>query len=97
MLSLDVYVNATTRHADVILPDPSPLEVPHYDIAFSQLAHRNAARWSEALFDSPQVQDWQWLLRLSAMLQGQDWRAPLAQLDDAFLTLTGEAAAGHAA
>ena len=86
MLSLDVYVNATTRHADVILPDPSPLEVPHYDIAFSQLAHRNAARWSEALFDSPQVQDWQWLLRLSAMLQGQDWRAPLAQLDDAFLT-----------
>jgi len=31
MVSLDVYVNETTRHADVILPGPTPLEHAHYD------------------------------------------------------------------
>jgi anaerobic selenocysteine-containing dehydrogenase len=46
MVSLDVYLNETTRHADVILPDPSPLEELHYDIAFSQLSYRNHARFS---------------------------------------------------
>lgn len=87
MLSLDVYVNATTRHADVILPDPSPLESPHYDLAFSQLAHRNAARWSDPVFDKDPAlpQDWEWLLRLSAMLRGEDWRAPIDALDEPFL------------
>ncbi len=92
MVSLDVYVNATTRHADVILPSPSPLEVAHYDAAFSQLAHRNAARWSEALLpkDPALPDDWEWLLRLAALVKGEDWRAPVQQLDDAML---GEAIA----
>ncbi|MCZ8235351.1 MAG: molybdopterin-dependent oxidoreductase [Inhella sp.] len=87
MVSLDIYVNATTRHADVILPSPSALEVAHYDAAFSQLAHRNAARWSEPVFakaaDLPD--DWEWLLRLTALVQGQDWRAPIAELDESLL------------
>ena len=43
IICLDVYVNETTRHADVILPGPSPLERPHYDIALYQLAVRNVA------------------------------------------------------
>src|SRR4051794_28203786 len=33
MVSVDMYVNETTRHADVILPVPSPLERSHYDLA----------------------------------------------------------------
>ena len=33
MVSIDIYVNETTRHADVILPPPSPLEKRHYDAA----------------------------------------------------------------
>jgi anaerobic selenocysteine-containing dehydrogenase len=41
MVSLDIYLNETTRHADVILPGSSPLEEAHYDIAFSQLSCRN--------------------------------------------------------
>jgi anaerobic selenocysteine-containing dehydrogenase len=87
MLSLDVYVNATTRHADVILPNPSPLETAHYDAAFSQLAHRNAARWSEALLpkDKALPDDWEWLLRLQALIKGENWRAPIEQLDGAML------------
>jgi anaerobic selenocysteine-containing dehydrogenase len=38
MLSLDIYLNETTRHPDVILPGPSPLERPHSDVALYQLA-----------------------------------------------------------
>ncbi|WP_374436894.1 molybdopterin-dependent oxidoreductase [Inhella sp.] len=85
MLSLDVYVNETTRHADVILPSLSPLQVPHYDIAFSQLSIRNHARWSEALLPADEPDDWEYLLRLTALVQGRNWRAPAAELDDAML------------
>ncbi len=35
MVSLDIYINETTRHANVILPAPSPMEVGHYDLAFT--------------------------------------------------------------
>ncbi len=47
MVSVDIYVNETTRHADVILPAPSALQKPHYDVALLQLAVRNVANWSE--------------------------------------------------
>src|SRR4029079_4748800 len=33
MVSVDIYVNETTRHADVILPPPGPLQRPHFDAA----------------------------------------------------------------
>ena len=33
MVSVDIYRNETSRHADVILPAPSALEKPHYDVA----------------------------------------------------------------
>ena len=34
MVSLDPYLNETTRHADIILPPTAPLEHDHYDLAF---------------------------------------------------------------
>ena len=40
MVSVDIYVNETTRHADVILPAPEPLAKAHYDTALYQLAIR---------------------------------------------------------
>src|SRR5207249_2252970 len=43
MVSLDIYVNETTRHADVILPGLSPLEQSHYDVLLRQLAIRAVA------------------------------------------------------
>ena len=48
MVSLDIYLNETTRHADVILPGLSPLEEAHYDVVFPQFGCRNAARYSRA-------------------------------------------------
>src|SRR5918992_627571 len=43
MVSVDIYLNETTRQADVILPGSSPLERSHYDIGLYQLAVRNVA------------------------------------------------------
>lgn len=61
MISVDPALNETTRHADVILPPTSPLEHDHYDIAFHNLAIRNTARYSPAVFDKPDgaMHDWE--------------------------------------
>ena len=52
MVRVDIYVNETTRHADVILPAPSPLERSHYDLAFYQLSVRNIANYSPPVLDA---------------------------------------------
>lgn len=61
MVAVDLYVNETSRHADLILPPTSPLERSHYDVAFHLLAVRNTAKYSPALFDPPSDarHDWQ--------------------------------------
>ncbi|GAB3275245.1 molybdopterin-dependent oxidoreductase [Parahaliea aestuarii] len=61
MVSLDPYINETTRHADIILPPTSPLEHDHYDLAFHVNAMRNTARFSEAVFEKPEgsLHDWE--------------------------------------
>ncbi|HKU94921.1 MAG TPA: molybdopterin-dependent oxidoreductase [Vineibacter sp.] len=84
MVSFDVYLNETTRHADVILPGASPLEEVHYDIAFPQLSYRNQARFSPAVFARPpgQLAEWQSLLRLIAIVQGRGTAVDVRQLDD---------------
>jgi anaerobic selenocysteine-containing dehydrogenase len=84
MVSLDIYVNETSRHADVILPGLSPLEVPHFDPAFAQLAIQNHARYSPPVFDKPEDQPYEWetLLRLTGLVSGQGSDADVAALDD---------------
>jgi len=87
MVSLDIYLNETTRHADVILPGVSPLEDSHYDIAFPQFSWRNQARYSAAVFPPADGQpaEWQSLLRLIAIARGRGARADLQALDDELL------------
>ncbi len=53
MVSVDPYLNETSRHAHLILPPTSPLERAHYDIALSGFAVRNVAKYSPPLFDKP--------------------------------------------
>jgi anaerobic selenocysteine-containing dehydrogenase len=79
MVSLDVYLNETSRHADVVLPGPTPLERPHYDLAFYQLSVRNIANWTPAALPADMPQEWETLLRLTAIVTGAD----PAILDDA--------------
>ncbi|HLL53424.1 MAG TPA: molybdopterin-dependent oxidoreductase, partial [Myxococcaceae bacterium] len=66
MVSIDPYLNETTRHAHLILPPTTPLERSHYDLAFHVLAIRNTAKYSPALFPRPEgaLHDWRILLEL---------------------------------
>ena len=54
MVSIDPYLNETTRHADVILPPPPPSYAPHFDIALSGTAIRSTARYSPAVLPLPE-------------------------------------------
>jgi anaerobic selenocysteine-containing dehydrogenase len=87
MVSMDIYVNETSRHADVILPGTSPLEDSHYDVAFSQLSYRNHARYSRPIFPRPEdrPEEWQVLLRLIGIIQGKGPAADINQIDDELL------------
>ncbi|MGW1957400.1 molybdopterin oxidoreductase family protein [Streptomyces sp. NPDC001920] len=46
MVSVDPYLNETSRHADVVLPPPPPSQSPHHDFAFNTLAVRNQVRYT---------------------------------------------------
>jgi anaerobic selenocysteine-containing dehydrogenase/NADPH-dependent glutamate synthase beta subunit-like oxidoreductase/NAD-dependent dihydropyrimidine dehydrogenase PreA subunit len=50
MVSIDFYLNETSRHADIILPPTGPLEHEHYDIGFNAIAVRNVAKFSASVF-----------------------------------------------
>ncbi len=73
MISVDCYVNETTRHADVILPGPSPFEEPHYDDLMWGWAVRNAARYSAPIFEMADDMrpEWQTLIMLGLLCAGQ--------------------------
>ncbi|MDB5212745.1 MAG: Oxidoreductase, molybdopterin-binding protein [Myxococcaceae bacterium] len=71
MIAIDPYLNETTRHANLILPPPSPLERIHYDVVFHLLAVHETARFAPALFDKgPDARhDWQILLGLARRIE----------------------------
>jgi anaerobic selenocysteine-containing dehydrogenase len=73
MVSIDIYVNETTRHAHLVLPPRSALERGHYDLVFHALAVRNTVKWSEPVVDpDPDTrEDWDILYELSARLAGK--------------------------
>lgn len=83
MVAIDIYINETTRHANIILPPTTGLEAEHYDLAFHYLAVRNTAKYSEALFeiDENQRHDWQIFKELRERFEagntrksiGKDW------------------------
>jgi anaerobic selenocysteine-containing dehydrogenase len=54
MVSVDPYLNETTRHADVILPPPPPSYSPHFDVLLSGLAVRTNARYSPPVLGLPE-------------------------------------------
>ena len=66
----DIYINETTRHADLILPSPSGLETDHYDFVFLALAVRNVSKYSPQIFapEPGSMYDWQIMKELSLRL-----------------------------
>lgn len=71
MVSVDIYLNETTRHADLILPPTTGLETDHYDLAFHALAVRNTAKYSTALVApaSGAMHDWEIFRHLRRRLE----------------------------
>jgi anaerobic selenocysteine-containing dehydrogenase len=95
MLSIDPYLNETTRHADVILPPPPPAQSAHFDVALNNLAVRNNVRYSppalplDARPDEPEI-----LSRIALILYGLAPDGDVALVDDQVIatTLTKESA-----
>ena len=81
MLAVDIYVNETTRHADVILPGPGPLAKSHYDLALYQLAARSVANYSPPALEHDGPAEWEVLLRLAGVVSGQGPDADVEALD----------------
>jgi anaerobic selenocysteine-containing dehydrogenase len=82
MVSVDLYVNETTRHADVILPAPSPLEKAHYDLALYGFAVRNVANYSPPVLQGAVPDEWRTLLRLTGVVAGLGPDPDVDALDD---------------
>ena len=70
MVSVDMYLNETSRHAQLILSPTSPLERSHYDVALASFAVRNVAKYSPPLFEKPAgaLHDHEILVELSRRL-----------------------------
>jgi anaerobic selenocysteine-containing dehydrogenase len=88
MVSVDIYLNETTRYANVILPPPPVLARSHYDLALYQLAVHNVAHYSPPVIErEPGTSDeWELFLRLAGILAGQGPDADLGTLDDLVVT-----------
>jgi anaerobic selenocysteine-containing dehydrogenase len=89
MVSLDIYLNETSRHAHLILPPASFLTQPHYDVFFNAFAVRRVAKLSLPLREREPDEraDWEIINGLGAAIaaaSGNPWRdlpPPLALLE----------------
>jgi anaerobic selenocysteine-containing dehydrogenase len=72
MVSIDLYVNETTRHADLILPPAWSLAEDHVDVLFPAFMVRNVARYSPAVVATApgERHDWEIVLELTRRLGG---------------------------
>jgi anaerobic selenocysteine-containing dehydrogenase len=79
MVSMDVYINETTRHADLILPPASFLTQDHYDSVFNAFAVRRVARLNQPIRerDEDERADWEIINGIGAAFAkatGKDWQ-----------------------
>jgi anaerobic selenocysteine-containing dehydrogenase len=88
VVSVDIYRNETTRHANVLLPAPGVLPRGHYDLALYSLAVRNVANYSPPLVElgAGEMHEWETLLRLANIVAGQGAGADPHALDDFVIT-----------
>ena len=86
LVSVDPYLTATSSLADVILPVASPLTRPQHDVVFNNLAVRNQARYSPAIFDVPEGEkdETEVLAQLAAIAAGiaSGHEPTVAQIED---------------
>ena len=70
MVSIDFYINETTRHADIILPPTGQLEHAQFDPIFQAVAVRNVVKFTPPLVAKPEgsLHDWEILNGLTTRL-----------------------------
>jgi anaerobic selenocysteine-containing dehydrogenase len=85
MVSIDIYINETTRHAHVILPSPSLLEQPHWDVWAWPWSLTSGGHYSPALFEpeDDRPEEWEVMLRAGAIMGGVE-NPDINALDDTF-------------
>lgn len=84
MVSLDNYVNETTRHAHVILPSPSFLETPHFDMWSWVFSLTSGGHYSPPLLPTPErPEHWRVVAKVGAILGGQPER-DVDDMDDEY-------------
>lgn len=90
MLSVDPYLNETTRHADVILPPPPPSRAAHLDIALSGAVVRNNARYSPPALPlaDGRPDECEILARVALIALGMGTGADPALVDEQVITAT---------
>ena len=71
MVSVDFYINETTRHADIILPPVSHLESSQYHLACLSMATRNTVKYGKAIFQKKKgtMTDWEIVRELTCRLE----------------------------
>jgi len=96
MVSVDMYLNETTKHADVVLPPPSQLQKGHYDLLLLQFAVRNVANYSEPVLplDDDQPDEWEIISKLTLVAQGLGVDADPALADDTAIAAIVRSAVG---
>jgi anaerobic selenocysteine-containing dehydrogenase len=72
MVSIDPYINETTRFADLILPPAPALAEDHADFFFANMAVRDGMRWSPAVVErrADERLDWEILLEIADRMGG---------------------------
>ena len=69
MVSIDIYLNETTRHADIILPVANGLTSSNYDVVFHSMAIRNTSKYSPALFEKGENERYDWQVAKAIILK----------------------------
>lgn len=87
MVCVDPYLNETTRYADVILPPPRMMQMPHYDLLLLTVTVRNYTRFSPPVLplEPGQLSEAEIMARLSLIAAGAGAHADPAQLDEAVI------------
>ncbi|MFF4370988.1 molybdopterin oxidoreductase family protein [Streptomyces sp. NPDC001594] len=84
MVSVDPYLNETSRHAHVVLPPPPPSQTAHHDFSFNGFAIRNQVRYTRPAvpLEADRLDECEILARLVLAVSGMHGSAEPSAVDE---------------